>query len=165
MRYYNNFFNSSALRGLSLLIILTLSVSCSKNQIFRETNREFPMNRWVKNDDQVFKPKIVNTALNYNVKLTFGHVYGFQFQKVPIQIIMESPSGEIEMLDMNLVILDENEDDIGDCLGDICDLEMPIKENYAFSEPGEYTITVKNKFNNTFLPNVLAVGLLVEKVE
>jgi gliding motility-associated lipoprotein GldH len=128
-------------------------------------NNEFPMNRWLKNDVQVFQPKIIDIGVNYTVFLNFGHVYGFQFKEVPVEVLIESPSGAIERVLVPLQILDQDNQDVGECLGDICDIKHPLKENFRFTEQGVYTFSVSNQFDNVFLPNVLAVGIAIEKVE
>lgn len=165
LRLIRNFFNTQLKKNLSLLFILFLLVSCNKNQIYRETHREFPANRWMKIDTQKFEARIINIGETYNIFLNFGHVYGFQFEEVPMSVEMISPSGKIEYLEFMLKILDENENDIGDCTGDICDLQHILKTDYSFKEQGIYTFNVNNRFDNMYLPNVLAVGIEINKTE
>lgn len=160
MRYINNFFKPQFV--LSLLSIIFF-VSCNQNQVFSENNRDFPMNRWLKVDVQEFQPKIVDVASSYNLYLNFGHIYEFQFESIPVEVIVKSPSGTTEHFKVRLQVLDENKKDVGDCVGDICDLKHLVKEGMVFKEKGTYIISVQNRFNNSFVPNVLAVGVSIEK--
>lgn len=165
MRLYNNFFNPLRKLNLLLLILFFGITACSKNQVFRETHKEFPLNRWLQNDYQIFDVKIVNTSIPYNFILNFGYVYGSQFHNIPVEATIQYPSGKREIVTFEVSLLDDNNEEAGDCLGDICDITYPFKENIKLDEQGIYTITFKNKFNNDFLPNVLAVGLILEKAE
>ena len=166
MRLYNNFFN--ALRELNLLFIVLVFLgvtSCSKNQVYRETHQDFPLNRWLENDYQEFEVKIVNTTIAYNFIMNFGYVYGSQFHNIPVEATIEYPSGYRETLSFEVSLLNDDNEEAGDCLGDICDIRYTFKEKTLLKEQGVYTVIFKNRFNNDFLPNVLAVGLIIEKTE
>ncbi|NQY04863.1 MAG: hypothetical protein HRT68_01350 [Flavobacteriaceae bacterium] len=164
MRFNNDFFNSQIPKNLNLLFLVLFFVACNPNQIYRETNKELPLNRWMRNDPQVFTAKIVNINELYDVNLNFGHIYGFQFKEVPMEITIETPSGELIKKEFNLQILNDQKEDIGDCLGDICDVKYTFLESYDFQEQGNYTFTVSNNFDNMFLTNVLAVGIEILKI-
>ena len=49
-----------------------------------------------------------------------------------------------------------------DCSGDICDVFQTIK-TFQNLEKGKYKVAVKSKFAGPYLPNVLGVGIVVEK--
>jgi hypothetical protein len=65
---------------------------------------------------------------------------------------------------MDLVVKDATGKDIGDCTGDICDVYAPIQTNIKLQK-GTYTIEVKSAFEGPYLPNILGVGVIVEKIQ
>lgn len=152
-------------KWILLAFVILCMFSCTKNQLFRETHQDFPMNRWFANDVQEFNVKIVNTNLSYNFILNFGYVYGTQFNQIPITATLVYPSGKKETIPFELSLLNDNNEEAGNCLGDLCDIQYVFKPDVLLQEQGEYTVRIKNTFANDFLPNVLAVGLVLEKAE
>jgi hypothetical protein len=65
---------------------------------------------------------------------------------------------------MDLVVKDTMGHDIGDCTGDICDVYAPIQSRIKLQK-GTYTIEVKNGFEGPYLPNILGLGVIVEKLQ
>jgi len=51
----------------------------------------------------------------------------------------------------------------GEGLGDLFDHKVLIKNNYRFPKPGTYTIRIKQYMRQDPLPEILSVGIAVEK--
>jgi hypothetical protein len=87
---------------------------------------------------------------------------GFQFEEVPLEVEIKVPDGEMEMLPVTIKLIDDSGKDLGDCSGDICDVFQTIK-TFKNLEKGKYKVTIKSKFTGPYLPNVLGIGIVVEK--
>jgi hypothetical protein len=95
----------------------------------------------------------------------FSHAYDYQFATIPVQFVIESPDGNKETLAIDLPIKESNGQQIADCSGDVCDLEYQIKTKAKFIK-GVYKITLSHDFKQAdYLPNVIGVGLDVDKAE
>ncbi|WP_395044744.1 hypothetical protein [Flavobacterium sp.] len=149
------------LLSLSLLLLL---VSCNSNTIYSEFKNDFDSNRWLKADAKTFEFTIDEDAQLYDIIFDFSHVYDYQFSSIPINFIIESPNSLQEKFTIDLKIKDNSGKDIGDCSGDICDLKFKIKEKYKL-EKGKYKVIISNNFKADYLPNVIGVGLDVEKLK
>ena len=80
-----------------------------------------------------------------------------KYQKVELI----SPIGNSEIIPINLQIKNAKGKDIGDFSGNICDVYQII--TYIKLEKGNYIIQMKNTFSSAYLPNVLGVGVIIEK--
>lgn len=150
------------MRTLSLLCLLLFMVSCNKNQIYHKLDEDFPESRWQNKVVKRFEFEIEDSAPLYNFVLLFSHVSDYQFSSVPIKIRIESPSGKAENIAIDLKIKEDNGKDIADCAGDYCDLKYKFKSKERL-EKGRYKVYVGHSFPGPYLPNVIGVGLNVER--
>lgn len=145
-----------------LFLITVLLMSCNSNSIYNEFNSNFESNRWNSAEEVSFDFENTNDTEPVSIKLHIGHIYDFQFANVPMEVTVVSPNGSSETINLDVRFKDESGKDIADCTGDICDLFVPIMEKTTLIK-GKYKFVVKNKFSSPFLPNILGVGLLIEK--
>lgn len=143
----------------ALVFVLT---SCNKNIVHDEFNRDFTDNRWESKDVMSFEFENKQPKGACELKLHFGHICGFQFKEVSLEVEITTPDGKTETITVVLKLVDDSGKDIGDCTGDICDVFEIIKI-FDKLEKGKYTITIKNTFEGPYLPNVLGLGILLEK--
>jgi len=141
--------------------LVFIFLSCDQNKIYDDFDSNFENNRWEENNVRVFEFENKQSEEACDLKLHFGHISGFQFKEVPLEVEITAPNGESEVLSINVKLIDESGKDIGDCTGDICDVFQTIK-TFETLENGKYKVAVKSKFTGPYLPNVLGVGIVVE---
>lgn len=149
---------------LLLLFVITLSISCSKKSQFSQFVDFGTENRWQKTDAKTFEFEITEDATLYNLVFKFSHVFDYQFATVPINFSIENPAGKKENLSVDLAIKDSSGKELAECAGDVCDLKYQIKEKTKLQK-GKYKVTVSHSFEGPYLPNVIGIGLDVEKVK
>ena len=147
---------------LVLIALVFVLASCNKNKLYDEFNRDFTDNRWESKDVKSFEFENMQSEGVCELKLHFGHISGFQFKEVPLEVEITTPDGKAEILPIVLKLIDESGNDIGDCSGDICDVFQTIK-TFDTLEKGKYKISIKSKFDGPYLPNALGVGILIER--
>ena len=147
---------------LILLALVFVLTSCNKNEVYDEFNRDFTDNRWKRKDVKSFEFVNKQSEGVCDVKLHFGHISGFQFKQVPLEVEITTPDGKTETLPVAMKLMDDSGKDLGDCSGDICDVFQTIK-TFQNLEKGKYKVAVKSKFAGPYLPNVLGIGIVVEK--
>lgn len=122
-------------------------------------------NHWEKSDPKAYEFEIKNDTTLYNIVFRFSHVYDYQFATIPIQFDIESPDGTKETLAVDLQIKDESGQQLAECSGDVCDLDYAVKTKTKLTK-GKYKITVSHDFKMApYLPNVLGIGLEVDKAQ
>ena len=145
-----------------LITLLFTFLSCNKSKIHDDFDSSFDNNRWDASDVRVFEFDNTQSEGVCDLKLHFGHISGFQFKEVPLEVEITTPDGKTEILPVAMKLIDESGKDIGDCTGDICDVFQTIK-TFQNLEKGKYKVTIKSKFTGPYLPNVLGIGIVVEK--
>ena len=142
--------------------MLFLLQSCNTNEIYNSFDRDFKENRWNTTDERIFEYSNTNSEALVALKVHFGHIYGYQFESIPLEVAITSPSGNSEVILFDLQLKDAAGNELGDCSGDICDVYFQIKPD-AKLEKGKYTFRIKNNFNGSYLPNVLGIGISIEQ--
>jgi len=148
-------------KTLALMLLFTL-VACTKFTLSK-TIEDFPGNRWEKKNTQAFDFEIKDD-MDADIAILFSHVDDPQYDKVPLEVTIEDPSGQKEKIAVMLRLKDESGKDLSDCVGDVCDLTTVIKEAVPLKK-GKYIITLQNTFSqHEYIPNVLALGVSIETV-
>ena len=147
---------------LILFALVLVVTSCNKNEVYDEFNRDFTDNRWESKDVKSFEFENMQSEGVCELKLHFGHIRGFQFKEVPLEVEITTPDGKVETLPVAMKLIDESGKDIGDCSGDICDVFQTIK-TFETLDKGKYKVAIKSDFSGPYLPNALGVGILIER--
>ena len=153
------------MRKLFLLLPLLIVTACTQFGLYSETIKGFDNNRWEKNDTKSFSFQINEDVKKANVLILFSHVYEPGYDKVPVEVTFKKEGGNEETFMTDLLLKDEQGENLTSCMGDVCDLEQVVKENFNL-EKGNYTVTLTNKVGLLpYLPNVVALGISVETAE
>ena len=142
------------LKNICLLILSLTLFSCNSNVVLESFSNDFKDNRWLSEDYHEFYFTIEKDG-NYEVQLHFGHIDKYQIPKVDVQIEITTPDGSVKTIPMVLEM--QSETLKSDCIGDICDLFVPIFSDNMIQ--GNYKIVVKNTSKYPYLPDVLGVGI------
>lgn len=142
--------------GLLVLVLM----SCNKDVVSSNFKKDFDNNRWLLNQRVDFDIEVAN---NEDLWFHFSHVYGDVFKEISVDVtVTEKSSGnEIAHSEEIILLKDENGKDLGDCVGDVCDIYQKI--NIPNLEKGTYKLSFKNTKSAPYLPNVLGVGYLLKK--
>lgn len=148
---------------LFIFAFLTLLVSCDKNSVYSKLDKNFESNRWQSDDVKAFEFTLEDDTKTYNLELQFSHIYGYEYENVPLDITITNPDGKEEQIPFILKVKDASGKQLAECTGDMCDLIVPVKENIKLSK-GNYKITIAQSFKKPYLPNMLALGINVKIV-
>jgi len=140
-----------------------LCISCNSNRIFDLQTQELPDYHWENNKIISFTPKIADKEQSYKIIFTMRHVYGFQLKSLKIKVDIISPSEKISSKEYTIQFFNEKDEYISDCVGDYCDLTTTLEEKYKFAEIGDYEIQISQLSALEILPNVMNIGLIIEK--
>jgi len=80
-----------------------------------------------------------------------------------VTLVTTSPSGESIAKDHILQIMAVDGGYLSDCSGDLCDREVLVEEQFRFNESGIWSFVVKNRMDIAYVPNVMEVGLIIDK--
>ena len=145
-----------------LFFTFVFFISCDQSSIYSEFNHIGENNRWTQSDSKAYEFVVEDDAVLYDVKFHFSHVYDYPFASVPIHFSITNPNGEKEDFTIDLAVKNNKGAQLADCSGAICDLIQIIKEKVHLQK-GTYNITVTHSFKGFYLPNVIGVGLEVDR--
>ena len=93
---------------LILFALVFVLTSCNKNEMYDEFNRDFSDNRWAASDVKSFEFENTQSEGVCELKLHFGHISGFQFKDIPLEVTITSPDGKVEKLSVIMKLIDES---------------------------------------------------------
>ena len=145
-----------------LLSLLFLFTSCDPDRVFDE-NEKIPDSIWNKDFTPEFTANVEDTSLLYNVYINIRHTSFYQWRNLWILVTTTFPDGQVFDKKVALELANKEGKWYGDCLGDICDLQIPIQEKAYFDQSGEYTFKLQQIMRTDNLPLVMSIGLRIEK--
>lgn len=147
-----------------IVLIVVTAFSCNENEVFENHSGEFPNYRWEKSVYINFDPEIDDTDSKYQISIAFRHVHGFQLKKLKLAVKITSPSGKVQNKKYKLKVAKNETEYYSDCAGDYCDLVEVVEKKFKFKEKGKYKFEIGQITNVDPLPNVMKVGLIIDKV-
>jgi len=136
-----------------------MCIQCTNKQ---SAQLNFPKNRWYQSEVLSLDYKAENLNEPHIIQLNLSYIHGFQFSEIPLEIYITTPLHQVEKIPFTLHLFGDDNEELGDCVGDYCDLKFIIRDDYRFSESGNYKIQVLNTFDHNYLPNVLSVSVQVK---
>lgn len=151
----------------SAFLLLIAAFACSGGYAYKKQIDDFPNKVWKKERTLTFSPEIKDSSVSYKLLLDLRHVYkGFPASHLKVRTRIESPSGKVNEKDHSILIKEKKNGEVhrkSDCSGDICDRKATLVEELRFSETGKYKIHLQNRMGMEKLPNVMSVGLMLQK--
>ncbi len=142
-------------------LVLALS-SCDKKLVL-EQNQQIRNYRWDYSDAKSFTAAISDTSLTYNIYINARHSFQFEWRNVWVNIETVFPDGHIFNKRINLLLSEPDGHWHGKCLGDNCDIQIPIQQNAYFPQPGNYTFKITQDMRVNPLPHFKSIGIRIEK--
>jgi gliding motility-associated lipoprotein GldH len=143
------------------LVILCLS-SCSRGKVFEEY-RKFPDQSWNRFRFLTFDVMIDDPEPAYDVFVTVRHLPEFPYNTLDVNLNITYPSGEERNSNHHIHIRDASGKLLGEGLGDLWDVTVPVKKGVRFPAAGKYRFDFENKMTKVQTPALLEFGLTVKK--
>ena len=105
----------------------------------------------------------MDTQNAFDIVLVIRHLPEFKIKELPVNVTIYLPSGEMRTAEHILNFTDKDGNSLSECLGDLCDITFPLREDFIFPEAGTVRIEIENKWPRLELPGILEVGLILEK--
>ncbi len=155
--------NHSFSRIFSLLFCaISLLVACD-SAVIMEENQQVPDYSWEYKDDKTFTANITDTTQHYNIYINLRHSFNFEWRNLWVNIETSFPDGRKFDKRVNLVVSEPDGHWNGDCLGDNCDIQIPIQTKAFFPLPGKYKFKLTQDMRVNPLNYVKSIGMRIEK--
>lgn len=144
-----------------LIIPILLLSSCDDSVVFKQYNKMENLN-WNRFDYQVFEVDVEKDEL-LDFYLAFRHHTDFPFDKLWVNVTFFTPDGATRSRDYDFDLKDENGKWLADGLGELWDIELPIRKEMLFNKSGICKVRIENIHSKYDMPGVVEVGLIVKE--
>lgn len=151
---------------LTFLIILLfgfLLSSCSSEKTVFEEYKKFEKLSWNRFDVLSFQMDVEDIDQNYDLFIHLRHFPGFPHKEMLVNLTIYSPAGDMRSTDYTLRLKDSEGESLSNCMGDYCDLLIPLRSDFSFYEPGIAKFDVENKYSKVDLPGIIEIGFIVKQ--
>jgi gliding motility-associated lipoprotein GldH len=157
------FFNPYLL-GVVIFSCMIGFTSCNKIGVY-EKNTPIPKYNWQNNFVPSFTFNITDTTSRYNIYMVVRHTDAYQFNNVWCNATTTFPGEAPKQQRLEVVLGNDANGWEGTGMDDIWELRKPISPGpISFKKAGAYTFTIAQIMRVNPLPNILSVGIRVEKV-
>jgi gliding motility-associated lipoprotein GldH len=149
---------------LSALIILCLT-GCDKTEVF-EKNKSIPKHRWQYDLQPTFDFTITDTSTLYNLYIVLRHTDAYQYNNIWLNVGTQSPGDSMKFQRFDLQLGSDATGWEGTGMDDIWELRKSITRGpFKFNKAGTYKFSVAQVMRENPLPEIMSVGVRVEKVK
>jgi gliding motility-associated lipoprotein GldH len=148
-----------------LLPIVTclLLNSCTQIDIF-EKNTSIPQYKW----QQSFTAKgdfvITDTVTPYSIYLVLRHTDAYQYNNIWLNVGLQPPGDSMHIQKVNLSLGNDANGWQGSGMNDIWEVRTLLNgDARRFKQPGKYSFSISQIMRDNPLPDIMSVGLRIEK--
>lgn len=149
-------------KNLLIVPFLLLLISCSRDKVF-EKHIKMENLVWNRFHELSFEVPVRDTSVSYDFYVAIRHHTDIPFPRIKINFYMSTPDGETRSLDKMIDLKDKDGKLLGDGLGELWDVVVPVRKGFRFNETGMCTVEVSSRMSNADLPGIIEVGLVVRK--
>jgi gliding motility-associated lipoprotein GldH len=148
-------------RILIFFSVLVFLSACDSRLVFKEI-RKFEKVSWNRLDIQNFEvPVSAGESLDFYLFIRH-HTY-FPYDKLFVNITFYGPSGDIRTAEYDFSLKDEKGNWLADGMGELWDIELPVRQNMTFDSGGICKVRIENKYSKAETPGIIEMGLIARK--
>lgn len=153
-------------QGLVFMAAIILLSGCDRRSVY-EGKKDFKSGYWVFNDPLRFDFEILDNSVAYNMEVNVRSTAKYSFQNIYLQYYLEDTTGSLLSKELKNLQLFNSVTGVplGNGIGGVFDLSKPILEDYKFEHAGKYSLQIEQFMRQDSLPEILSVGVRVEKTE
>jgi gliding motility-associated lipoprotein GldH len=126
-----------------------------------------PQNAWTYNFNPSFSFDITDTNADYKPYFLIRHTQAYPYCNVWVWVYVHTPGDTaVKKERINITLAETSGKWLGRGMGEIYEQRMPIDlgDSIKFDKPGTYKVSMEQNMRINPLPEVMNVGLRVEKV-
>ena len=141
-------------------------ISCDNKRVY-EANNDFESHSWVVDTVPAFTFEIKDPDIAYNILYNVRNSVAYPYQNLYVTYYLEDTLGrQIKSGLHNMILFDpKTGKPQGSGLGDIFDHQILALPQYKFDSAGVYQFRIEHYMRTTELPDILSIGVRVEKAE
>ncbi|NVO02274.1 MAG: gliding motility lipoprotein GldH [Bacteroidetes bacterium] len=152
---------SNLLPILIFSIFLTL-FSCNSIDVCNQ-KQTISNNVWVRDQTADFDVEIKDSIQKYDVSIVIRHASYYPYANLVVELFMTFPTGEERVKEHDLLLRNKDGSFLGEGMGDIWDISIPVYKNHVFNALGKYKFTIRNVMPVHETPGLMEIGLNIKK--
>jgi gliding motility-associated lipoprotein GldH len=146
---------------IGIVVIVTLQ-GCASNVVFEQNN---PVNchGWKMTDTLLYEVTVEDIQQKYDLSINIRHRDVYEFMNVYLNIETQMPNNRIKKEVISVPLCDDGGKWYGNCSGDICFQRVFLMKKLIFPATGKYVFRINQEMRTEELPNILDVGVRLEK--
>ena len=150
------------MRKYIVLVISTIIlIGCNSNVVFKEY-KAFENVSWNRHDVLNFDFQVQKSE-SLDFYLALRHHTNFPFSFIKVNVTFFTPDGEMRSRDYHFRLKNRESEWKGDGMGELWDIELPIRKDMIFNKTGICKVSIENKMSKAETPGIIEVGLIVKK--
>ncbi|MGG9971098.1 gliding motility lipoprotein GldH [Ferruginibacter sp. SUN002] len=146
-------------------LLIACITSCNQIDVF-ERNASIPKNQWSYNFQPDFEFNITDTAAKYNLYAVIRHTDAYKYNNIWLNIGTQAPADTMWFQKYDFQLGTDATGWEGTGMDDIWEVRtLIIPRPFQFKKPGKYKYTIGQVMRENPLPNILSVGIRVEKIQ
>ncbi|MFN4854011.1 MAG: gliding motility lipoprotein GldH [Bacteroidota bacterium] len=153
------------MRNCLLLLAICFSMpwmACDSNRLYEE-NKVIENQLWESKNRIPFMVEITDTNIRYNMYINVRNASDYPFSNLYLFMETRYPGGTYSKDTLECILADDKGQWLGNGSGDIWDNQIIFKRNIRFHKQGVYTFTLEQAMRLQKLPQILDVGIRIEK--
>lgn len=154
------------MRRVWLFLVLGFLIGCVPSGQYEHIT-SIPKNRWNKSFNPVFELNITDTNSYYKLYFYFQHTDAYPFSNLWLQMATTPPNGSARISKVEVPLANEEGKWFAKGMNEIREHKADLTTNgrLHFATPGLYKIKLSQIMRVDPLPEVMNVGLILEKVD
>ena len=145
------------------LTVITMLLSCTADQTVYEEYQKFENLSWNRFNRLEYDLQVEDLESAYDIFINIRHIPEVPYKEMVINFTLYTPSGDMRSVDYTLDFYDAEGLKLSECMGDLCDLLVPLRKGFRFYEAGKVKFEIENKFTKVDMPGIMEVGLIVKR--
>jgi len=145
-----------------LIVASILLTACDSKRVYEE-NKTIPAQVWNNKNKVVFGVNITDTLMPHNVYINVRNASDYPFSNLYLFLETMYPNRTYSKDTLECILADESGKWLGNGSGDIWDNQILFKKNVVFKKSGKYFFSLEQAMRINNLPQILDVGIRIEK--
>ena len=150
--------NAKSLFLISLIICL---FSCRNHDTIFEKRVVFKNNSWNRFEILKFNVQVEDTIPEYDIYCTVRHASFYPYSNLLINFSLSMPNSEERVQEHNLKLRAKNGTFLGNGMGDIWDISIPLMTHFTFPHAGDFHFEVENLMTKYETEGIMEFGLII----
>jgi gliding motility-associated lipoprotein GldH len=143
--------------------MLVLLPACNKGPVF-EKYLKMKDATWDRFSMKLFEIPVEDEGESYDIILSIRNTAGFQYDKLPVYVILTTPSGEERMREINIPIR-ENGKMLGEAKSGSFEIKTVLWKEINLADKGKCKISIENIIPKIQTEGIDEIGIVVTKAK